>query len=101
MFYSENAVKLLALKECGYLRTNAQFWREFSNQVQVNDYIEEHEEINQKIDQLKEEFDSNDNSEYGIICIFDDEFPCIIQRQRKVKNPICSFIEEIKHYYRT
>ena len=45
MFYSDNAVKLLALKECGYLRTNAQFWREFSNQIQVDDYIEKHEEI--------------------------------------------------------
>lgn len=91
MFYSENAVKLLALKECGYLRTNAQFWREFSNHIIIDDYIQQHAEINQKIAQLKEEFDANDNSEYGIICVFDDEFPCINPKAKESEKPYVLF----------
>ncbi len=91
MVYSKNAVKLLALKECGYLRTNAQFWREFSNQTLIDDYIEKHEDVNLKIQQLKEEFEISDNFEYGILCVFDEEFPCINPRAKESEKPYLLF----------
>ena len=91
MVYSENVVKLLALKECGYLRTNTQFWRDFSNQTLIDDYIEKHEDVNLKIQQLKEEFDASDNFEYGILCVFDEEFPCINPRAKESEKPYLLF----------
>ena len=91
MVYSENAVKLLALKECGYLRTNTQFWRDFSNQTLIDDYIEKHEDVNLKIQQLKEKFDASDNFEYGILCVFDEEFPCINPRAKESEKPYLLF----------
>lgn len=91
MFYSKNAIKLLALKECGYLKTNAQFWREFSNPIIVDEFIQQHAEISQKIDQLKEGFDANDNCEYGTICVFDDEFPCINPKAKESEKPYLLF----------
>lgn len=91
MFYTEMAIKLLALKETGYLKTNAQFWREFSNRIKMEEFIEEHDEIGQKIQQLKTEFEANESSEYGIICIFDEEFPIINPKAKDSEKPYLLF----------
>ena len=87
MFYSENAVKILALKECGYLKTNAQFCREFSTQSAVDSYIARHDDVKETIARLKKEFELNEDSDYGVICIFDDEFPCINPKAKDSEKP--------------
>jgi DNA processing protein len=79
---SDIALKVLAAKECGIIKTNAQFWGYFADREKfykevLNDY-----RVIKTSEKLSSELDTS-NSEEGIICAADDNFPVI---NRKVKN---------------
>lgn len=82
MKYSEIALKVLAAKECGIIKTNAQFWKEFSDIKKFENETFNEDRVNKVAKKLAEELDSVDEQE-GIICAFDGEFPFI---NSKVKN---------------
>jgi DNA processing protein len=82
MKYSNIALKLLAFKEYGIIKSNAQFWKEYADEDKLNQKILEIPSIESIMDKLSNEFDSSDY-EGGFICIYDDDFPII---NKKVKN---------------
>lgn len=82
MKYSEIALKVLAAKECGIIKSNTQFWGSFENRAKFEEEISKDERIAKTLTRISNEFDSSE-SEEGIICIFDEEFPVI---NYKVKN---------------
>jgi len=81
MKYSNIALKLLAAKECGIIKTNAQFWGKFTDREKFEEVFNDYR-IVQTSEKIASEFDSSDCEE-GIICAYDDNFPVI---NRKVKN---------------
>lgn len=82
MKYSNIALEIVAAREYGVIKSNAQFWKEFSNREKFEDRISENINIKKFIDKLSDEFDSSE-SDGGFVCIYDDEFPVI---SRRVKN---------------
>lgn len=82
MRYSDIALKVLAAKECGIIKTNAQFWREFSDRERFEEEILKYDNIEKMAEKIYSELVSFDY-EGGFVCIYDDEFPLI---NRKVKN---------------
>jgi DNA processing protein len=82
MNYSDISLKVLAAKECGLLKSNAQFWSSYSTLEKFTSEIANLETVDRISERLKFEFDSN-NDESGIVCAFDDDFPVI---NRNVKN---------------
>lgn len=82
MKYSEIALKVLAAKECGIIKSNAQFWGIFENRVKFEEEISKDNRLAKTLIRLSNEFDSVE-SEEGIICSYDKEFPVI---NYKVKN---------------
>jgi DNA processing protein len=77
--YSDIAIKLLAVREYKSIKTNAQFWKEFFERRQL-DEISENDDIRDLQDDLINDLESYG---YGIVCIYDDDFPVI---NRRVKN---------------
>lgn len=82
MRYSDIALKVLAAKECGIIKSAAQFWGSFADKNKFEEEISKDDRVTKTIVKISNEFDSVE-SEEGIICIYDDEFPVI---NRKVKN---------------
>lgn len=82
MKYSDIALKVLAAKECGLLKTNAQFWTNYADKEKFNKEVLNNERVIRISEKILSELDSID-SEGGIICAYDNEFPVI---SRKVKN---------------
>lgn len=82
MKYSNIALEVLSAKECGLIKTNAQFWRNFSDKKLFLEGISNKEIVNKTAEMISRELNvSNDNG--GFICAFDDDFPII---NKKVKN---------------
>lgn len=77
MQYSNIAIELLAAKECGYIKTNASFINSYSNIDNFKQLIGSHQDIKQKVDELTTLLQSEKYDNCGMICYFDDDFPCI------------------------
>lgn len=82
MKYTDIALKVLAAKECGIIKTNAQFWTNFKEIQTFEEEISGDDNVIQMIERLDGELNSYDSNE-GFICVFDKEFPII---NKKVKN---------------
>jgi len=75
MKYSEIALKILAAKECGIIKTNAQFWKYYSSREKFEEILKD-ERVLSKIKELTINFNENDSID-GFICACDKEFPII------------------------
>ena len=82
MKYSDIALKVVAARECGIIKTNAQFWGNFADRKKFEEEISKDTRVTKTIEKISSEFNSPDCKE-GFVCIYDDEFPII---NRKVKN---------------
>lgn len=82
MKYSDITLKVLAAKECGIIKSNAQFWKEFDKRENFEKAILEDSNFNDTLTKISNEFMLSDGEE-GIISIYDDSFPVI---NKKVKN---------------
>lgn len=80
--HSDIALKVLAAKECGVIRSNAQFWADFSDLNKFDQATKNSEIIKKTSEEFSGLLDSSDIGE-GIVCAFDAEFPVI---SPKVKN---------------
>lgn len=81
MRYSDIALKILAAKECGIIKSNAQFWRYFYERDKIEEILID-DRVLKKAEELSNKFGLSD-SEEGFVCVYDDDFPVI---NRKVKN---------------
>ena len=82
MKYSDIGLRVLAAKECGIVKTNAQFWGTFADREKFNKVVLNDDRVIKTLEKISSELDSTDSAE-GIICAYDDDFPFI---NRKVKN---------------
>ncbi len=82
MKYSDIALKLLAAKECGIIKTNARFWGSFSDREKLEKEVLDDDRVVKLSGKLLKELDLS-GSEEGIVCVYDDDFPVINSR---VKN---------------
>lgn len=82
MKYSEKSLRILAAKECGLIKTNAQFWRSYEDIERFNAEILDDDRIANASEILSKELEASD-SMGGLICACDDGFPLI---NRNVRN---------------
>lgn len=82
MKYSDIALKILAAKECGIIKTNAQFWGNYADREWFDKEVLNNDRVINAAEKLSTDLDVQ-NSLDGIICAYDDGFPVI---NRKVKN---------------
>lgn len=98
MKYSEEALFLLAARKTNLIKTNAKFWKEYSNHEIVKINMEKNNEIKMIMDKLRVELELDDSID-GFICQFDDQFPQINKTVKKiVKNHTYYFTKEISAY---
>lgn len=83
MKYSDITLKVLAAKECGIIKSNAQFWNDFNEIEKFETAISKDSNFDNTIIKLRNELISLDNYEEGIISVYDESFPVI---NKKVKN---------------
>ncbi|HAT4141159.1 DNA-processing protein DprA [Clostridium perfringens] len=83
MKYSDITLKVLAAKECGIIKSNAQFWNDFDEIEKFEMAISKDSNFDNTIIKLRNELISSDNYEEGIISVYDESFPVI---NKKVKN---------------
>ena len=81
MEYSDISLTILTAKECGIFKSNAQFWKEFSDR-RLLESLPNNPIFYEKREHLAYVLDSSD-SDSGIVSVFDDKFPVI---NRRVKN---------------
>lgn len=91
MVYSEIAITLLAAKESGYIRTITQFWRDFSNKETFEEFVSKNDNILQKVEALKIQFDLEEDDNIGMLCVFDEDFPCINPKTKDSEKPYLLF----------
>jgi len=82
MKYSTMAIKILALREYGIIKSNAHFWKEFTNKKYFVEEMADKFDVTRTIDKLTNELGSSDYAD-GLVCIYDDQFPVI---SKKVMN---------------
>lgn len=82
MKYSDIALKVLAAKECGIIKSNAQFWGNFSDKEKFDQNVAVLDNVIMKSEKISDELDATD-ALGGIVCAYDDDFPYI---NRSVKN---------------
>lgn len=82
MKYSLEALFLLAAKQTKLIKSNAKFWKEYSNHDVVKVNLEKNDEIRKAMDNLKSELEL-DSSIDGFVCPFDDQFPIINNNVKK------------------
>lgn len=80
--YSEIALKILAAKECGMIKSNAQFWNNFRDRNKFEKEVMDNEIILETMNTISDELDLAEDK-IKITCIFDDDFPII---NKTVKN---------------
>ena len=91
MNYSEISLEILALVDCQYIKTTAQFWRDFGEINLIEQAVSENQTVKDKIEFFRNQFDSDDRDSYGIICAFDDDFPCINTKAKESEKPYLLF----------
>ncbi len=82
MKYSEIALKVLTAKECGIIKTNAHFWKNYADRKSFEEEISKYDRFEEMNEKILNEYELSDR-EIGIVSVFDDEFPHI---NPKVKN---------------
>ncbi len=82
MKYSNIALTILAAKERGIIKTNAQFWMNFADKKKFEETVLKNNSIIETSERIASEFDFSDSDE-GIVCVYDDDFPTI---NKRVKN---------------
>ena len=82
MKFSDMALKVLAAKESGLIKTNAEFWSKCSNRREFDEKICKTPGFSMVYERLYDTHSDNDG-DVGIICAFDEGFPYI---NPKVKN---------------
>lgn len=80
--YSEIALKVLAAKECGIIKSNAHFWKNFKDISKFESAVMDNEKIQETMRIISDELNSVENK-IKLTCIFDDDFPII---NKTVKN---------------
>ena len=80
--YSDIALKVLAAKDCGIIRSNAHFWRDFSDRSLFEEELLKHPGFEIAYEKNLCEYGSLE-SEIGVLSAFDGQFPRI---NPKVKN---------------
>lgn len=88
MKYSNIALQVLFAKESGFIRSNAQFWKNYVNIQDFQNVDLDSEEIAAFESQLFQE-DSFDDE--GFICAYDDNFPVINQNTTNSEKPYLLF----------
>ena len=76
MVFSDIALKVLAAKEIGLIKTNAQFITEFSEREKFEEIVSQNERIESVANTFIRKFVDGDEDE-GFLCAFDDRFPFI------------------------
>lgn len=91
MNYSEISLEILALVECRYIKTIAQFWRDFGEISVIKQTVSENQTIKEKVEFFRNQFESDDRDSYGIICAFDEDFPRINIKVKESEKPYLLF----------
>lgn len=91
MNYSEKSLEILALVDCQIIKTNAQFWREFGDLSLIEQAIAENQTVKDKIEFLRSQFDNDDRDSYGLVCVFDNDFPLINIKAKESEKPYLLF----------
>lgn len=91
MNYSEISLEILALVECRFIKTVAQFWRDFGEISLIEQAVLENQAVKDKIEFLRNQFDNDDRDSYGIICAFDNDFPSINIKAKESEKPYLLF----------
>lgn len=91
MNYSEIALEILALVECRYIKTIAQFWRDFGEIALIEQAISENQAVKDKVEFFRNQFESDNRDAYGIICAFDNNFPSINVKAKESEKPYLFF----------
>lgn len=90
MIFSDIALKVLAAKEIGLIKTNAQFITEFSDREKFEAIVLQNERIGRVADTFIQQFAASDEDE-GFICAFDDKFPFINSNVKNSDKPYLLF----------
>ncbi len=90
MKHSQIAIQLLAAKECGYIKTSAQFWKNYPNVDKFLDLISGKEEIVKMSNKIEQQFFSNNGNE-GVLCAYDEDFPVINENAKNSEKPYLLF----------
>jgi len=88
MKYSDIALKVLAAKEYGLIKTNAQFWTQFSEREKIEEIVLKNDGFEQINNTVVQKFTDSDE---GFICAFDEEFPAINQKVKNSDKPYLLF----------
>ncbi|SHG46635.1 DNA processing protein [Thermosyntropha lipolytica DSM 11003] len=86
MKYSDIALKVLAARECGIIKTASQFWKKFYTKEAFEKAILNDERLHSQINTVSEKIIDeivSAQKEGGIICAYDADFPVI---NRMVRN---------------
>lgn len=86
MKYSKIALKIWAAKEKGLIKTNAQFWSNFSNLDKIESLLSD-DESEKIVGSLTNQYKDDE----GVICAFDDEFPLINLNVKNSEKPFLLF----------
>ena len=90
MIFSDIALKVLAAKEVGLIKSNAQFVAEFSEREKFESTVLYNERVEGVTDAFIQQFAAGDEDE-GFICAFDDKFPFINNNVKKSDKPYLLF----------
>ncbi len=88
MKYSDIALKILAAKECGIIKTNAQFWTQFSEPARIEEMALNNDRVSKIVHSLEQQFTDDDT---GFICAFDKEFPALNIKVKNSEKPYLLF----------
>lgn len=91
MNYSEISLEILALVECRYITTTTQFWRDFGEISLIEQAVSENQAVKDKIEVFRNQFENDDRDSCGVICAFDDDFPCINIKAKESEKPYLLF----------
>ena len=90
MIYSDIALKVLAAKEIGLIKTNAQFITEFSEFEKFEEIVLQNKRIGRVADTFIQQFAASDEDE-GFVCVFDEKFPFINNNVKNSDKPYLLF----------
>ncbi len=76
MNYSVIGLQILAAQEVGMIKTNNDFWKNFSDKTFFEKSFDANERAKTRYQELQKEFDT-DSNQLGIVCFFDEDFPVI------------------------
>lgn len=90
MKYSVTALQILAARENGNIKTNAQFWRDYPNIQAFKSLLWDNNGIVDLAEQLSQQYSLSDQDE-GFICAYDESFPIINQKAKNSDKPYLLF----------